>query len=186
MDLWQGFLALAIIFTCGLLIIVILLQRGRGGGLVGAFGGAGGTSAFGAKTGDVFTWITVVVAAIFFLLAIAGNFVFDQSPRPAALPAEVSPTVPTGDAGGTQVPGLPVKIEPVSVDTPSGTATPPPIKVDVRQEPPAAPAPAPGSGETKPVPPADEAKPQPAPGSESAEPKKPEEAPKSGEDKPAP
>ena len=63
----QSFLTLILIFVCLLLIVVILLQRGRGGGLTGAFGGAGGTSAFGAKTGDVFTWITVVVASGFIL-----------------------------------------------------------------------------------------------------------------------
>jgi len=42
------------------LILLILVQRGRGGGLVGAFGGAGGQSAFGAKAGDLFTRITVI------------------------------------------------------------------------------------------------------------------------------
>ncbi len=79
----QSFLTLILIFVCLLLIVVILLQRGRGGGLTGAFGGAGGTSAFGAKTGDVFTWITVVVATVFVLLAVVANFAFDQSARPA-------------------------------------------------------------------------------------------------------
>ena len=59
----QWFTAMLVIVICAFLILVILLQRGRGGGLAGAFGGAGGSSAFGAKTGDVFTWITVVVAA---------------------------------------------------------------------------------------------------------------------------
>ena len=36
------------------LIALVLIQRGRGGGLAGAFGGAGGQSAFGTKAGDVF------------------------------------------------------------------------------------------------------------------------------------
>src|SRR5690606_8099880 len=44
------------------LMIVILLQRGRGGGLAGAFGGLGGQSAFGTKAGDVFTKITIGLA----------------------------------------------------------------------------------------------------------------------------
>ncbi len=54
-------------------MLVILLQRGRGGGLAGAFGGAGGQSAFGTKAGDVFTWITVTVATIWVLLAGIGG-----------------------------------------------------------------------------------------------------------------
>lgn len=51
------------------LIIIILLQKGRGGGLAGAFGGAGGQSALGTKAGDVFTKITVVMAVIWVILA---------------------------------------------------------------------------------------------------------------------
>jgi preprotein translocase subunit SecG len=83
-------------------MIVILLQRGRGGGLSGAFGGAGGSSAFGAKTGDVFTWITVVVAAVFLLLAVVGNYVFDASEAPvvAAPPTEeITAPVPPDEGG---------------------------------------------------------------------------------------
>ena len=51
------------------LIILILLQRGRGGGLAGAFGGLGGESAFGTKAGDVFTKITVGVVVVWVVLA---------------------------------------------------------------------------------------------------------------------
>jgi len=52
------------------MILLILVQRGRGGGLVGAFGGAGGQSAFGAKAGDVFTKITIVTVCFWLLLCI--------------------------------------------------------------------------------------------------------------------
>ena len=38
-----------------LLVLTILIQRGKGGGLVGAFGGAGGPSAFGSKAGGAVT-----------------------------------------------------------------------------------------------------------------------------------
>jgi preprotein translocase subunit SecG len=56
------------------LIGLILLQRGRGGGLAGAFGGIGGQSAFGTKAGDVFTRITIGVASAWILLC-AGSVV---------------------------------------------------------------------------------------------------------------
>ena len=52
------------------LILLVLVQRGRGGGLAGALGGMGGSSAFGAKAGDVFTRVTVVAAAIWIVLCI--------------------------------------------------------------------------------------------------------------------
>jgi preprotein translocase subunit SecG len=51
------------------LICLILIQRGKGGGLAGAFGGVGGSSAFGTKAGDTFTKITVVTAAVWMLIA---------------------------------------------------------------------------------------------------------------------
>jgi len=50
------------------LILLVLIQRGKGGGLAGAFGGVGGSSAFGSRAGDVFTRITITVAAVWILL----------------------------------------------------------------------------------------------------------------------
>ena len=52
-----------------LLILIVLIQRGKGGGLAGAFGAAGGSSAFGSRAGDAFTRITIYLAA-FWALAI--------------------------------------------------------------------------------------------------------------------
>lgn len=63
------FLALVGMFISVLLIGIILLQRGRGGGLVGALSGLGGQSAFGTKAGDTFTRITIALAAMWVLLA---------------------------------------------------------------------------------------------------------------------
>ncbi|HEV3006913.1 MAG TPA: preprotein translocase subunit SecG [Pirellulales bacterium] len=56
--------------TALFLIVLILLQRGRGGGLAGALGGMGGQSAFGSKAGDVFTRVTSGVAIFWILLCI--------------------------------------------------------------------------------------------------------------------
>ncbi len=61
------------IVVCLFLILLILIQKGRGGGLASAFGGAGGNTAFGAKTGDVLTWATSIVFGVFLLLAIILN-----------------------------------------------------------------------------------------------------------------
>lgn len=91
----QWSLAALMIGICLLMMLVILLQKGRGQGLSGAFGGGGGGGAFGAKTGDIFTWVTIAFACFFLLVAVVNNFAFDESPLP---PAE--PTL-SGDDGGT-------------------------------------------------------------------------------------
>jgi len=79
------FLGALFIVICILLIIVVLLQKGRGGGLAAAFGGAG-SSAFGARTGDVFTWVTIVLTALFLILAIGATFAFRPRVETAANP----------------------------------------------------------------------------------------------------
>lgn len=73
----KGLLFLFMVLLCLFLILIILLQRGKGGGLVGAFGGMGGNSAFGAKTSDVFMKITVWAAIVWFVTCIGGHFVLD-------------------------------------------------------------------------------------------------------------
>ena len=52
------------------LILLVLVQRGRGGGLTGALGGMGGQSAFGTKAGDTFTRVTIISATVWILTAI--------------------------------------------------------------------------------------------------------------------
>lgn len=63
-------------FLAIFLILLVLIQRGRGGGLAGAFGGLGGQSAFGTKAGDLFTRITIVVAAVWIVLCIFSVWYF--------------------------------------------------------------------------------------------------------------
>lgn len=61
------------------LILLVLVQRGRGGGLAGALGGMGGSSAFGAKAGDVFTRITIIAAAVWIVLCLAATKITPSS-----------------------------------------------------------------------------------------------------------
>jgi preprotein translocase subunit SecG len=73
------------VFLSFIMILLVLIQKGRGGGLSSAFGGAGGNTAFGAKTGDVLTWATSIVFALFVALAVILNLVCDRiggSPQP--------------------------------------------------------------------------------------------------------
>ena len=89
---WSHALNFVIILLGLLLILTILIQRGKGGGLIGAFGGAGGSSPFGSKAGDTFTRITITMAGIWVLLIMIHVKVAkaDLPERPANPPVEVS------------------------------------------------------------------------------------------------
>ena len=50
------------------MILLVLIQKGKGGGLIGALGGTGGSSPFGSRAGDQFTRLTIYVACLWLLL----------------------------------------------------------------------------------------------------------------------
>ena len=85
------------------LILLVLIQKGRGGGLASAFGGMGGNTAFGSKTGDVLTWATSIVFGIFLILSVGLNWMasaYHSRNTTIATPVQVSPgagAVPLGD-----------------------------------------------------------------------------------------
>ena len=69
MAILTAIISTLIVLTSLFMICLILIQRGKGGGLAGAFGGMGGSSAFGTKSGDVFTKVTMVVASVWIVLS---------------------------------------------------------------------------------------------------------------------
>ena len=93
-------LGLGLSLTALFFILLVLIQRGRGGGLAGAFGGMGGQSAFGTKAGDVFTKITIAVAAFWIVLCILATNVLGRqrtlfsSNLGSAAPQSVAPMTP--------------------------------------------------------------------------------------------
>src|SRR5262249_16864875 len=104
----NGVLNSLLILTSLFLICLVLIQRGKGGGLAGAFGGMGGSSAFGTKAGDIFTRVTMITAVIWILLNMVLVVLYNRgtvsawdegTPRTGASRAkEVAPTgvAPTG------------------------------------------------------------------------------------------
>ncbi len=112
--------ALVLFLLCGvILVLLVLIQRGRGGGLAGAFGGPGGHSAFGTKTADVFIKVTAVLGAIFFILAVVTALLmrYQQSQlwsaeEPASAEAPAEPGTgpgerPASESGGAAAPETP-------------------------------------------------------------------------------
>ena len=114
------FLILVMLVLCVFMVLVVLVQRGRGGGLSGAFGSGGGSSsAFGTKTGDVFTTITVIAFVVFMLLSIWLSFRFKH----ASAPAVILPVVTTAPGTGGPI-ALPPPLSPPSPERLATTSAP--------------------------------------------------------------
>lgn len=92
--------ALVVVFllVCIAMILLILIQRPQGGGLSGAFGAGGGAgqTAFGTKTGDVLTIVTITIFVLFLLTAIVLNFAArpQVAPAPGTSAAGINDTLP--------------------------------------------------------------------------------------------
>jgi preprotein translocase subunit SecG len=142
------FIILTIIFVVVSLamVLIILVQRPQGGGLAGAFGGAGGSGTetiFGGRVGDALTYMTVVAFVCSLSLAIALNLLDNIDPDAVASPPEAATSTfqqPLG-APSTTIPTLPGNLSPVP-----STATPTPA-VPVTPTPAATVPPASGSSD---------------------------------------
>ena len=97
------------------LILLVLVQRGKGGGLAGAFGGMGGQSAFGTKAGDLFTRVTIGVATVWILLCIGAVWYFGAAQQ--KLDASL---------GGDSKPKEGVSASPSAEEAPDGARSPQP------------------------------------------------------------
>ena len=65
MGVLYGFLVLVEMVVCALLIVVIFMQKSKGGMGGSAFGGGAGEAIFGSRMGNVLTKSTVVLGIIF-------------------------------------------------------------------------------------------------------------------------
>lgn len=106
-----GILTGVFLVFCVLFCLIILIQKPRGGGLSGAFGGGGGgaQAIMGARTGDFLTWITVSGFVFFLLMGI--GLVYSTRADAYALK---HPTAPTTNIN-TALPGT---------ETPAGATAP--------------------------------------------------------------
>jgi preprotein translocase subunit SecG len=94
--LWFFFVLFILVSV--LMVLIVLIQKGRGGGLSSAFGGSGGNTAFGSKTGDVLTWATSIIFGIFLLLAMVLNLLTNNTrtiPANSAAPPVQQPAPQT-------------------------------------------------------------------------------------------
>ncbi len=113
------------IIVCVALIVIVLLQSGKGEGLAGVFGG-GSQTIFGARTGDVLTKTTTVLAILFMCLSLALALLSTRTDR--SLGDEISraaaqlPAAP--GSSGASVPAEDAIPAPDSGGAPSSEAVP--------------------------------------------------------------
>ncbi len=71
------------LFVCAMLILVVLLQQGKGGGMGAAFGGGGaGGQVFGGRgAGTLLTRATSVFAAVFMLTSVSLAYLSSSGDR---------------------------------------------------------------------------------------------------------
>ena len=69
-DVWwlSHVLNLIVLGLGGMLMLLVLIQRGKGGGLAGAFGGAGGSSPFGSREAGKIVSATLWLAGVWVLV----------------------------------------------------------------------------------------------------------------------
>ncbi|MBI2187417.1 MAG: preprotein translocase subunit SecG [Acidobacteria bacterium] len=115
------------VLVCLVLMLVILLQQGKGGDIASAFGGGGSQAAFGARSGaTVLSRATTVLAVLFVLGALVlnilaqrgpGSVVGGRAPQPAnpvstlpvpqAAPPAQQQSAPAQSAPAQQAPAAP-------------------------------------------------------------------------------
>ncbi len=126
----SGIFNVLLVLVSLFLIALVLIQRGKGGGLAGAFGGAGGSSAFGTKAGDIFTRVTMIVAGIWIALCMMLVVIGNGSPKSAW---EDTPTAGSGaNSKSKSTPlapgktaGLPPTVPTLPAPPPVGPSAPP-------------------------------------------------------------
>src|SRR3989338_5588303 len=96
-------LTLLHVLTCGILILVVLLQSGRAADLAGAFGGAGSQTAFGPRGAATFLSNATTFLAIVFMLTSMTLAIFASELTSGSLveeppPAEQEQTTPAPPA----------------------------------------------------------------------------------------
>ena len=113
MSVLIGFMMVLLFVTCILMIVLIVFQDNKAGGLAGAFGGGAPDSPFGARAGERLSRWTMYLGIAFFVLVIAvGIANKGRSSRPS-----VTQGGDAAPAAGEPIPPAPEN-EPTPVEVP--------------------------------------------------------------------
>ncbi|MCH2372278.1 MAG: preprotein translocase subunit SecG [Pirellulales bacterium] len=81
-DFFLGALAVLLFLLSLFLVFIIMIQRGKGGGIAGSLTGTA-QSAFGARGGDLLMWVTIALTGVWIFLSGITIYVY-SSPKDGA------------------------------------------------------------------------------------------------------
>ena len=119
------------VLVCLVLMLVVLIQQGKGGDLAAAFGGGSSQAAFGARTGaTVLSRATTICFVLFIVGALALNIVGQRGGSSVlggrAAPAAPAPAPATAPTTPGSTPPPPASTAPTPA--PAAPATPAPVE----------------------------------------------------------
>jgi preprotein translocase subunit SecG len=129
-----AYIALVVIyvFVCFFLILVVLLQQGKGADIAGAFGGGGSQTAFGARGATTLLHKLTTGAFIAFIVVALVLTVLEARPRssvvktlPANAATQKAPVPAPGQPAGTGAAPAPAQPAPAQPATGAPPAPPP-------------------------------------------------------------
>ncbi len=107
MGIYRGIVLMLLVIDTVALCGLILIQRGKGGGLAGAFGGGGVEQAFGTRAATLAQKATAVLGGIYLLLSIVLGLSLGTG-HVSAAPAERSEIPENSMPEKTPLPAAPV------------------------------------------------------------------------------
>jgi preprotein translocase subunit SecG len=140
LDLLHTPLTVLHVFVCLMLMLVVLIQPGKSGGLGAALGGAGAQQIFGGRgAGNFLTRTTWIAASVFFLTSVTlaylststGDSLEDLAKRGKSAPAApASDTAPAAPPAADTAPanGAPAGEPPAAPSDAPATSTPAPAE----------------------------------------------------------
>ncbi|HVS50949.1 MAG TPA: preprotein translocase subunit SecG [Opitutaceae bacterium] len=130
MSVFLAILTVILVFVSLFLILVVLAQKSKDGGMGAALGGGAAEAAFGAETSNVLSRSTIYAAILFFVLAFITYLgrVYQSKHigggDGAALPAIAAPALPPVPAGSTPAAPAPGVTVPLTTAPAAGATAP--------------------------------------------------------------
>ena len=114
------------VITCVVLVLVILLQQGKGGDIANAFGGGASQAAFGARSGATVLSLVLTAWGQRGAGSVVGGIDAPAPVAPAALPSAAPAPAPSAPATSQPAATPPAEGSAAPATPPAGGTPPPP------------------------------------------------------------